>query len=64
MLVLTSKRGEKIRIGPDIELTVVRIGPGNVKLGVTAPPDVNIVRDEITRRPTALELLPAQEPVP
>ncbi len=47
MLVLTRKPGERILIGEDIRVTVVRIGPNTVRLGIEAPRGVNIVRSEI-----------------
>jgi carbon storage regulator len=50
MLVLARRVGERICIGPDIEITVVRIGPGNtVRLGINAPPETAIVREELRR---------------
>lgn len=53
MLVLSRKTGERILIGDQITLTVVRIGPNNVRIGIEAPREMNIVREEIvvdTRR--------------
>ena len=47
MLVLSRKPSERIRIGPDIVVTVVRIGPNNVRLGLEAPKALNIVREEL-----------------
>ncbi len=47
MLVLTRKIGEKILIGDDITLTVVDIGPGRMKLGISAPPECRILRSEL-----------------
>jgi len=47
MLVLTRRPGEQIVIGDNIRLTVVSIGPGRVKLGIDAPPNVRIDRQEI-----------------
>ena len=47
MLVLSRKPRERIQIGDDILITVVRIGPNSVRLGIDAPPHVNIVRKEI-----------------
>ena len=47
MLVLSRKVGETIQIGDDIILTVVRIGPNNVRLGIDAPRELNIVRTEL-----------------
>jgi len=46
MLVLTRKLNEKITIGDDIELTVVAIGNGRVRIGITAPADVPIGRPD------------------
>jgi len=47
MLVLTRKVGEEIVIGNNIRITVVEVGPGRVKIGIAAPRDVRIDRDEI-----------------
>lgn len=47
MLVLSRKVGETILIGDNIAVTVVQVGPGSVRLGVDAPHDVVIVREEI-----------------
>ena len=49
MLVLSRKPHERILIGDDIAVTVVRVGPGNVRLGIEAPRDVPIVRDELEK---------------
>jgi len=50
MLVLTRRVGESILIGDDIEVKVSEIGGGQVRLSMTAPKDVVIVRKEISRR--------------
>lgn len=47
MLVLTRKPGEKIRIGDSITVTVVEVTPGKVKLGVAAPREVSVDRQEV-----------------
>ena len=47
MLVLSRKVGERILIGDQIAVTVVRVAPGLVRLGVEAPDDMPIVREEI-----------------
>lgn len=47
MLVLGRRKGESILIGPDIELTVLEIGAEGIKLGITAPRDVTILRKEL-----------------
>jgi len=50
MLVLTRRLGESIIIGNGIKLTIVNIGPGRVKLGIEAPPNVRVDREEIYSR--------------
>lgn len=47
MLVLTRKIGEKICIGDDVVMTVVECGFGKVRIGIEAPPDIRIDRQEI-----------------
>jgi carbon storage regulator len=47
MLVLARKVGERILIGENISVTVVRIAPGVVRLGIEAPGETPIVREEI-----------------
>ena len=47
MLVLSRKPGERILIGENVTVTIVRIGPNNVRLGIDAPRQVNIVREEL-----------------
>ena len=47
MLVLTRKANEKVRIGRDIQVTVVAVQHGRVKLGFQAPGDVPVHREEV-----------------
>ena len=47
MLVLSRKTGERILIGDDVAITVVRIGPNSVRIGIEAPRSMNIVREEL-----------------
>jgi carbon storage regulator len=47
MLVLSRKVGERILLGEDVVISVVRIGPNTVKIGIDAPKDMNIVREEL-----------------
>jgi carbon storage regulator len=49
MLVLSRKRNEKILVGNDITITVVEILPDRVRLGVTAPQCVPVVRAELSK---------------
>lgn len=55
MLVLSRKLGEKIFIGDNICITVVDIDRGKIRLGIEAPRDVPIFREEL------LPLKPATE---
>ncbi|OGF98353.1 MAG: carbon storage regulator [Candidatus Glassbacteria bacterium GWA2_58_10] len=47
MLILTRKQGESVAIGDDIQVTVVEIQGKQVKLGVKAPREVAVHRQEI-----------------
>jgi carbon storage regulator len=47
MLVLSRRAGERIQIGDQIEVTVVRIGPGVVRIGIQAPAEMTVMREEI-----------------
>ena len=50
MLVLTRKLGENIRIGDAIKITVLEVRSGQVKLGIEAPAEVKVHREEIYAR--------------
>lgn len=50
MLILTRKEGESLRLGDDITITVVSVKGGSVRLGVTAPREVAIHREEVYER--------------
>ena len=47
MLVLSRKKEEVIRIGDSIRITVVEVRGDKVRLGIEAPPDVKVHRQEI-----------------
>ena len=47
MLVLSRKASERIRIGDDIVITVTQVRGSKARIGIEAPPDVRIVRDEL-----------------
>ena len=54
MLVLTRRIDEEIRIGDDVTIKVVGISGCKVRLGITAPPAVGILREELcTHKPSA-----------
>ncbi|HON38445.1 MAG: carbon storage regulator CsrA [Desulfomonilia bacterium] len=47
MLILTRKVGETVAIGDDIQISVVEIKGTQVKLGIRAPKNVEVHREEI-----------------
>lgn len=47
MLVLTRKPGESIALGADIKVSVVQVQGGKVRLGIEAPANVHIARQEL-----------------
>jgi carbon storage regulator len=50
MLVLSRKQSQRIRLGDSITVTVVRVSGDKVRLGIEAPPDMLVLRDELDRR--------------
>jgi|SRR3954447_4195 carbon storage regulator len=60
MLTLTRSVGETIRIGDDIEVHVVEVRGGTVRLGFKAPREVPIHREEVYRQIAEANLLAAQ----
>ena len=49
MLVLTRKQGQRLLIGGGIIVTVKKIRGNAVSIGVEAPPDVPVIRDELIK---------------
>ena len=60
MLTLTRSVGETIRIGDDIEVHVVEVRGGTVRLGFKAPREVTIHREEVYRQIAEANLLAAK----
>ena len=60
MLTLTRSVGETIRIGDDIEIHVVEVRGGTVRLGFKAPREVTIHREEVYRQIAEANLLAAK----
>ena len=56
MLVLSRKAGQQIQIGPDITITVVKLSSGGVRLGIEAPPELAIIREELAEQIEAAHL--------
>ncbi len=47
MLVLSRKVGERILIGDEIAVTVVRVTGGGVRIGIEAPAEMPVIREEL-----------------
>jgi carbon storage regulator len=47
MLVLSRKENERIRLGDEIVVTIVRVVGDKVRLGIQAPPHILVLRDEL-----------------
>ena len=60
MLVLTRKAGESVRIGADVRVTVVSASGGQVRIGIEAPGDVRVHREEVYERIARANLDAAQ----
>ena len=50
MLILTRRLGEKLRIGDDVTFTILGINGRQVRIGIEAPRDVMVNREEIYQR--------------
>lgn len=55
MLVLSRKESEKIMLGEEITLTVVRVSGDRVRIGIEAPRDMVILRRELEEHETPVE---------
>lgn len=47
MLVLSRKESERIKLGDSIVVTVVRVSGDKVRIGIEAPPDLLVLREEL-----------------
>lgn len=52
MLVVTRKKGESLIIDNDIEVTIVRVDEGSVKIAIKAPKNITILRKELYKEVT------------
>ena len=55
MLVLSRKESEKVILGDDIVLTIVRVSGDRVRLGIQAPKDMLILRHELENQSLEVE---------
>jgi len=65
MLVLTRKVGERIQLGDNITVTLVKINGSVVRIGIDAPPEMVVVREELAKGKTAQQIavsVAAKEP--
>lgn len=49
MLIVARRKGQRIRIGADIEVVVTELSRGEVRLGIVAPREVQVMRDEVRK---------------
>ena len=61
MLVLSRRESERIKLGNSIVLTVIRVSGDRVRLGIEAPPDVLVLREELQTQ-QACQSLPRPTP--
>ena len=63
MLVLSRKTSERILIGDNIVVQILRIGPNNVRVGISAPRGMAIVREELLPAAPSLDPATLQEAI-
>ena len=66
VLVVSRKIGQRIHIGDKITVTVVKVSSGGVRLGIDAPAEMSVIREELAEklRQAEQELLDAHLPSP
>ena len=64
MLVFTRKKDESLVIGNEIEVTILNIGSGSVKVGITAPRHISVHRHEVYEAIRKENLAAAQSQIP
>jgi carbon storage regulator len=66
MLVLSRRQSERIKLGDSIVVTVIRVSGDKVRLGIEAPPDMVVLREELDPRPRpgqAVLSSPPEQPI-
>ena len=50
MLILTRRPGETIRIGDDVSVTILAVNGKQIRIGISAPTEVKVLREELHDR--------------
>jgi len=56
MLILSRKEAEKVYLGNDIVLTIIRVAGDKVRIGIEAPNNVRVLRNELQKNDEPKEL--------
>jgi carbon storage regulator len=62
MLILTRRPGESIQVGDKIEISIIEIRGNQVRLGISAPPEVLVLRSELVDGSRAQDPTPPNVP--
>ena len=57
MLVVSRKVGERVLIGDQITVTIIKVGSGGVRIGIQAPKEMAVVREELAKQVREAEQL-------
>jgi carbon storage regulator len=63
MLIIARRKGQRIRIGAGIEVVVTAVSRGEVRLGIVAPPEVSVSREEVYAAIEAANRASAASPI-
>jgi carbon storage regulator len=63
MLIIARRKGQRIRIGNGIEVVVTAVSRGEVRLGIVAPPEVSVSREEVHAAVEAANRAAAESPI-
>jgi carbon storage regulator len=61
MLVLSRKESQRIRLGDSIVITIVKISGDKVRVGIEAPNNILVLRDELEPREPAAPSVPCEQ---
>jgi carbon storage regulator len=64
VLVFTRKKGESLIIGNEIEVTILSVGTGNVKVGISAPRHISVHRQEVYEAIKGANLAASKSQIP